>query len=406
MSRCLELIGDRRRRDEWVANRTARVDAQIHKNAPSLDIRDRRMHIGKLRRKHWEKILTPLRKYFVSQIERELLGHLDDSVSCYCSSCDRVHRVDIRQRQRLLLGDSLTHMTWTPEKDGTKDTRHWEYGTKSGGCCADGQLLFRKVFCEFTGGLDVVIALGTNDQIRNGYRARDTWEDLMDLVAVIQDHSDRSTGEPNTFKIAGLIMSPKLCGEIPFHGWNIQDPDLSRRGRQMILLQSYIHEFNSSEGHHNMPMFGTLGYRKMRRTNPDTGRLEFGKSLQLSHWRPTEHEDPSNILHPANFRLDFYRHRITSDSWSISQTREIFEEDVALSFLAWLDEILVSVADTAVATSETAAEMRRKSREQQASIEVEQRMADRVQQIRMDDEEDDDVLQLHLSEAEIDMLLS
>ena len=79
---------------------------------------------------------------------------------------------------------------------------------------------------------------------------------------------------------------------------------------------------------------------------------------------------------------------------------------MALSFLAWLDVLLVSVADTAVATSETAAEMRRKSREQQASIEVEQRMADRVQQIRMDDEEDDDVLQLHLSEAEIDMLLS
>ena len=50
--------------------------------------------------------------------------------------------------------------------------------------------------------------------------------------------------------------------------------------------------------------------------------------------------------------------------------------------------------------------MRRKSREQQASIEVEQRMADRVQQIRMEDEEDDDVLQLHFSESEIDLLLS
>ena len=59
MNRCLELVGDRRRREEWVANRMARNEAQIHLTASSLDISDRRMQIGKLRRKHWEKELNP-----------------------------------------------------------------------------------------------------------------------------------------------------------------------------------------------------------------------------------------------------------------------------------------------------------------------------------------------------------
>ena len=234
---------------------------------------------------------------------------------------------------------------------------------------------FSKIYGEWKHGLDVRIQLGTNNLLKNGWDGDRTWEDLMRLIERIEDQTRTHPFTPNTFCISGLLMSPRLAGQVPWTGWTLASPNLGWKGKMMIKLNDKISAFNSMVGAADTPRFTSLGFRTGKRYNCATLRWEFGKELKDSDWRKEEQRFPWNILHPIDSKRDFMRQKLINGEFT------------ARKYLGWIQNWINQLVEDAVSMAD----------EHQARLPI---------PMEANGEEEDHLLELHMGEDEIDALLA